>query len=160
MACLLSGCRLETEEFLNKQPELSLLPGDSSKKQYLASIRQWGRFCVIRKIHPRRASVLDGLNFLQYLFNLSVSYSSINTARSALSFILPRNDCGSFGQHFLVKKFVRGVYNLRTPAPKYSYIWDVSVVLEFFRHLPENNLLSLKLLSLKLVMLVALVSGQ
>ena len=27
MACLLSGCRLDTEEFLNKQPELSLLPG-------------------------------------------------------------------------------------------------------------------------------------
>ena len=133
---------------------------DSSKKQYLASILQWGRFCVIRKIHPCRASVLDRLNFVQYLFNLSVSYSSINTARSALSFILPRNDCGSFGQHFLVKKFIRGVYNLRAPAPKYSYIWDVSVVLEIFRHLPENNLLSLKLLSLKLVMLVALVSGQ
>ena len=126
---------------------------DSSKKQYLASIRQWGQSCVIRKIHPYGASVLDGLNFLQYLFNLSVRYSSINTARSALSFILPRNDYGSFGQHFLVRKFIRGVYNLRT-----SYIWDVSVVLGFFRHLPENNLLSLKLLSLKLVMLVALVS--
>ena len=27
MACPLSGCRLEREEFLNKQPELSLLPG-------------------------------------------------------------------------------------------------------------------------------------
>ena len=132
---------------------------DSPKKQYLASIRQWGRLCVIRKIHPCRASVLDGLNFLQYLFILSVSYSSVNTARSVLSFILPRNDCGSFGQHFLVKKFVRGVSNLRIPT-KYSYIWDVLVVLEFFRHLPENNLLPLKLLSLKLVMLVALVSGQ
>ena len=29
MACLLSGCRLETEEFLSKQPELSLLPGET-----------------------------------------------------------------------------------------------------------------------------------
>ena len=55
---------------------------------------------------------------------------------------------------------MKGVYNLRTSAPKYSYIWDVSIVLEFFRHLPGHNLLSLKLLSLKLVMLVALVSGQ
>ena len=160
MACLLSGCRLETGIPQQTARTIIAFWRDSSKKQYLASIRQWGRFCVIRKIHPCRASVLDGLNFLQYLFNLSVSYSSINTARSALSFILPRNYCGSFGQHFLVKKFVRGVYNLRTPAPKYGYIWDVSVVLEFFRHLPENNLLSLKLLSLKLVMLVALVSGQ
>ena len=97
--------------------------------------------------------------FLQYLFNFSVSYSSISTARSALSFILPRNGYGSFGQHFLVKKFIRGVSNLRTPVPKYSYIWDVLVLLEFFRHLPENNLLSLKLLSLKLVMLIALVSA-
>ena len=119
-----------------------------------------GSVLCYSEIHPCRASVLDGLNFLQYLFNLTVSYSSMNTAKSALSFILSRNDCGSFGQHFLVKKFVRGVYNLQTPAPKYSYIWDISVVLEFFRHLPEINLLSLKLLSLKLVMLVALVSGQ
>ena len=29
MACLLSGCRLDTEEFLNKQPELSLLSGET-----------------------------------------------------------------------------------------------------------------------------------
>ena len=132
MACLLSGCRLETG--IPQQTARTIIASwrDSSKKQYLASIRQWGRFCVIRKIHPCRASVIDGLNFLQYLFNLSVSYSSINTARSALSFILPRNDCGSFGQHFLIKRFIKGVYNLRTPAPKYSYIWDVSVVLEFF----------------------------
>ena len=29
MASLLSGCHLDTEEFLNKQPELSLLPGET-----------------------------------------------------------------------------------------------------------------------------------
>ena len=160
MTCLLSGCRLETEESSTNSQKYHCFLGRLFQETVFGIDPTWGRFCVIRKIHPCRASVLDGLNFLQYLFNLNVSYSSINTARSALSFILPRNDCGSFGQHFLVKKFVRGVYNLRTPAPKYSYIWDVSVVLKFFRHLPENNLLSLKLLSLKLVMLVALVSGQ
>ena len=131
MACLLSGCRLETEEFLNKQPELSLLPGETLPRNGI-----WRRsdngvgFVLFGKYIPVE-HVFDDLNFLQCLFNLSISYSSINTARSALSLILPRNGCGSFGQHFLVKKFIRGVYNLRTPAPKYSYIWDVSVVLEF-----------------------------
>ena len=108
MACLLSGCRLETEEFLNKQPELSLLPGETPPRNSIWHRSNNGVGLVLFGKYICRAFVLDGLNLLQYLFNLSVSYSSINSARSSLSFILPRNDCGSFGQHLLVKKFIRG----------------------------------------------------
>ena len=43
-----------------------------------------------------------------------MSYSATGTARSALSFVLPRYNCGSFGEHFLVKKFMKEFYNLRT----------------------------------------------
>ena len=55
---------------------------------------------------------------------------------------------------------MKGVFNLRTPAPRYNFIWDASVVLNFLRKLPDDNDLPLKLLTSKLVMLIALVSGQ
>ena len=132
----------------------------SSRRQYLSSIRQWCEFCIAKQIHPCRASVIEGLNFLQYLLNSNTNYSSVGTARSALSFLLPRNESGSFGHHYLVKRFMKGVFNLRTPAPRYNFIWDASAVLNFLRKLPDDNVLPLKLLTFKLVMLIALVSGQ
>ena len=55
---------------------------------------------------------------------------------------------------------MKGVFNLRTPAPRYDFIWDASAVLNFLRKLPDDNVLPLKLLTFKLVMLIALVSGQ
>ena len=65
-----------------------------------------------------------------------------------------------FWRTFSSLKIHEGVYNLRTPSPRYLATWDVRVVFNYFRSIPDNQHLSLKLLSLKLVMLVALVSSQ
>ena len=60
------------------------------------------------------------------------------------------------GQHPLVKKMLQGVYNERSLLLKYSTVWDVGVVLRYLRDLGENGTLSLRLLTLKSVMLLAL----
>ena len=44
--------------------------------------------------------------------------------------------------------------------PRYNFISDASTVLNFLRKLPDDNVLPLKLLTFKLVMPIALVSGQ
>lgn len=49
----------------------------------------------------------------------------------------------------MVKKFVKGVFELRTPRPKYDSIWDVSIVFDYMKSLGDNNCLSLKGLTLK-----------
>ena len=46
-------------------------------------------------------------------------YSVINTARSALSTIINVDNL-SIGKHSLVKKFVRGVYNIKPSLPRYT----------------------------------------
>ena len=61
----------------------------SSRKQYLSEIGKWLHFCTKRKIDPLQAAVSEGINVLQDEFASGASYSSLNTARSALSFILP-----------------------------------------------------------------------
>ena len=60
------------------------------------------------------------------------------------------------GQHPMVSRFLKGVFNDRQPAPKYSQTWDVDVVLSFLKALPENDHLSFTQLSHKLAMLMAL----
>ena len=84
----------------------------------------------------------------------------MNTARSALSTVISIPGCQTFGTHPLVLKFMKGVYEQLKPKPKYTQIWDVSIVLKYLASLKPNALLSLKNLTLKLVMLLLLVSGQ
>lgn len=55
---------------------------------------------------------------------------------------------------------MKGVFNTRQPTPKYSEIWDVDVVLQYLELLKPLEKITLKELSLKLVMLLALTSGQ
>ena len=89
------------------------------------------------------------------------SYSSINSARSALSAILKVSKGGhNFGSHPLTTRFLKGIYETRKPQPKYTYIWDASKVLHYLESLQPLENLTLKDLTLKLVMLVLLVTGQ
>jgi hypothetical protein len=57
-------------------------------------------------------------------------------------------------------RFLKGVYNKRPSLPRLQETWDVSVVLNYFKKLAPAKHLSLKDLTLKTVMLMALVSAQ
>ena len=57
------------------------------------------------------------------------------------------------GQHPLVTRFLKGVFNSRSPTPRYSSTWDV---LSYLRSLPNNTSLPHTLLTYKLAMLFAL----
>jgi len=55
---------------------------------------------------------------------------------------------------------MKGVYNLRTPKPRYGKIWDPAIVLELLQKWDPPDQISLKKLTLKMLMLMLLVSGQ
>ena len=95
------------------------------------------------------------MDFLTELFHLGLSYETINVARSALSSIGIIIDGFSAGQHSLVKRFCTGVFNLRPPKFKYLETWDVQQVIDYLKTLASVILLSLKMLTLKLAMLIA-----
>ena len=62
------------------------------------------------------------------------------------------------GSHPFISRLMKGIFNLRPPFPRYVQTWDVSVVLHYLKFLLPAPLLSIKNLTLKLVMLMALVS--
>lgn len=96
------------------------------------------------------------------LHDNGLSYSSINTARSMLSALLQLNINSpiTFGQLPIVKRFMKGVFELRPALPRYKSTWDLSTVLNYFRGGQVASELSLKDLSLKLNLLLSLLSGQ
>ena len=64
------------------------------------------------------------------------------------------------GQHPLVLRLLKAVYNSCPPQPRYSVTWDVDVVIRYFQSLGENDNLTLKQLNQKLVLLMAVVEAS
>lgn len=102
------------------------------------------------------------MEFLTECYHEGKGYSTINTYRSALSTTLcsMNDDRDSLGSHPLIARLLKGVYILRPPTPRYSSTWDVSKVTDYLKTLAPLRELSLKLLTLKTVMLCALASAQ
>ena len=100
--------------------------------------------------------------FLTALKSNGLSYSSINTARSAVSSLsLVSNDADqAVGNHPLVRLFMRGVFVLITPLPKTVNIWNPETVLKLLKIWSPMKSLSLKLLSYKTAMLMLLTTGH
>ena len=129
-------------------------------KQYKTFLAKWELFCRNNNISPSQATTEDGIEFLTSLFNSGLSYSALNTARSALSAVMKINDNISFGEHPLVCRFIKGVFQLKPALPKYTHIWDVEKVLSYLQTLAPVTSLDLKQLSLKLATLLAILTGQ
>ena len=85
-----------------------------------------------------------------------MGYESLNTARGALSSLGIVLDGCRVGNHPLVVRFMKGVFNIRPPQPRYTVTWDVAPVLEKLSSLHPLHTLSLKYVTLKLVTLMAL----
>ena len=101
------------------------------------------------------------LSFLSRCTNLhGIGYSAINTARSALSNLITLENDMKFGEHPLVTRYMKGIFEIRPALPKYSEIWDVTVVLNYLKTFVMVTALPLKELTLKLTMLLCLTTGQ
>lgn len=118
------------------------------------------QFCSKKQINPFKANINNVLSFLTDLFKSGLGYSSINTARCALSSYFSLDNSVNISSNVLVKRFMKGVYTLRPALPRYNVTWDVNVVLKYLKGLSPLESLSLLQISQKLLMLLLLLSGQ
>ena len=63
-------------------------------------------------------------------------------------------------EHPLICRFLKGVFNEIPPTQKFQEVWPVEQVLAYLEQLTPLHALKLEKLTLKLVMLIALVSGD
>ena len=66
----------------------------------------------------------------------------------------------ALGEHPIIVRLVKGMFHVRSPEPRYSFTWDVNILLRFLETWSPLSALELKQLTLKTAALVALVSAQ
>ena len=131
-----------------------------TQKQYRTYLERWKLFCTSRKVNPLCGTITNAIDFLITQCKRGLTYSSLNTARCALSTVILLPNGNTFGNHPLVTRLMKGVFESRPTLPRYNSIWNLSTVLDFIKTLGPNEELSLINVTLKCVTLVALLSGQ
>ena len=76
---------------------------------------------------------MEVLEYLASLFEQGYEYRTIGCHRSAISAYHEHVDGKPIGQHPDVCALVNGVFNNRPPQPRYSFIWDVQIILDFIK---------------------------
>ena len=131
-----------------------------TSKQYKSYLDRWKSYCSDHEIDMFNPGLENAIEFLTQLFSSGIGYSAINTARSALPSIITLSRGTPIGEHPLICRFVKGVFELRPSLPKYTEIWDVAIVLNYLKTLDPPQGLTLKNLTLKTSTLLCLLSGQ
>ena len=129
-------------------------PGMSRK--YDIYISKWVQFCSERNFSPYETTINQILLLLYGSFRSGVGYSVMNTARSSLSTFI-NTDGVPVGQHPVITRFMKGIFNIKPALPKYKFTWHVGIVITYISKIETN---SLKYLSQKLATLLVLLCRQ
>ena len=129
-----------------------------TRKQYQTYVSAWVKFCSDNSVSPMNPTLQQILEFLSFQ-SKTVGYSAVATARSALSTFV-KIDGVKVGDHPLVSRFMTGLFNQKPALPRYTETWNPQIVLNYLKTFPTTGTLSLKQLTQKLVMLMALLSAQ
>ena len=89
MVCPVSGDPSAIITLQRRLPTFLWHPGGEALKNSMPhTLKKWMAFCRERKINCSSPPLSDALQFLSGLFHKGLSYSTLNTARSALSTIV------------------------------------------------------------------------
>lgn len=130
-----------------------------TQKQYGLAWKKWYFWCLRGAINPIHTSETVVIRYLDFLVKQGKSYSVINTHKSMLLQTLQFFDNVWCANPSLIARFMKGLFYSVPPKPKYTFTWDVSVVLNYLSSLFPLETLSLRLLTLKLTALIALSSA-
>ena len=93
------------------------------------------------------------------LFEMGLGYGGIASARSALGNFVTTPGYHRLADHPLIQKFLKGIGNVRPPKPRYTMIWDTTLLIKYLASL--NNVdLDFQRACWKTSALLTILSGQ
>ncbi|VEN46833.1 unnamed protein product [Callosobruchus maculatus] len=129
---------------------------EQTLKQYDCAYKAWWFFCLNKQVDPYMGVLENIICFLKLKFEEGCSFSVANSYKSALALVLQM----SKDSEKMVNRFLKGLRNIRPPKARYSSTWDPHPVLNYLETLYPLDSLSLRDLTLKLVVLLALTTAH
>ena len=99
------------------------------------------------------------LEFLTEIFHQGLEYKANCSYRSAVSAYHDSIDSFSVGKHPRISSLLTGIFNNRTPQPRYFFMLDVEKVLGFLNSL-DSERIKYKMLTYKVTMSLALIGSS
>ena len=90
---------------------------------------------------------------------MGLGYGGVASARSALGNFITVPGFPKLADHPLVQKLLKGVANVRPPQPRYTRIWDTTLLIKYLGSL-TNEVLDFQHLCGKTSALLTILSGQ
>ena len=132
-----------------------------TSKQYKVYLNKWAHFAQGNARSALSPVVADVLEFMSHLYDSGLGYSGLNTCRAALSSAVVLQDSHwTVGNHPMLIRFLKGVFQTRPALPRYHATRDVGIVLQYLKGLAPATDITLKALSMKVVMLCLLITGH
>ena len=119
LACLLFGNPSRIEEFQRQHLSSSWPPGETEQRNNTVPTLQSGKHFVIR---GKSVTFSHLWCLCLLLYQQGLTYSAINTARSALSSYITLENGACAGKHPLVSWLMKGIFQEKPPRPKYTEI--------------------------------------
>lgn len=129
---------------------------ESTLKQYQGPLKLWRNFAVQNQVNVYNAKTPDIIKFLTTRFNNGASYSTLNTARSAIALVSSRD----IHKDGLISRFLKGTFKKRPTKPRYNTTWDTSSVLTYMENLHPLSQLKLREATEKVATLLALTTAH
>ena len=85
-----------------------------------------------------KIEVTHVLDFLSAMFEKRHAYSTISSAKCAIATVVRIPPCDSLNKHPLINKYMTGIFKLRPPKPKLSFVWDVDILFRYFEQQEDN----------------------
>ena len=119
------------EQELSEEATSLLLKSWRTKtnKSYDSLFGKWHSWCCSKETDPFSGPIKEVVNFLASLYKIGYQYQSLNAYHSAISSVHDRVDGFSVGQHPLVLRLMKRVFNEQSPLPCYTCTWNVQIVL-------------------------------
>lgn len=123
-------------------------------RQYNTTYRLWWSYCSKEGIPLYNATIQNVISFLHTITQEhNYKYGSVNSHRSALNLILAKE----IASDPILKRYMKGISRMRPPRPRYTSTWDPQILLSHLEQIEVDS--NLRLLSQKLVTLLALITG-
>ena len=139
LAVHVSGKASETQ---TSQEKLHRCYRRFAENNHLTSVRISSQVMVCLynfKAHRSLHSKCTALSFMHGIYINGCLYSGLCAARSALSSIVTINGYTKLSEHLFVSRYLKGIYNRHPPLPKYTSIWGISLVLDYYSSNETND---------------------
>ena len=103
----------------------------TTRSRYESVLRRWFVYVTSRKTDPCTPDVNTVLAFMHGMYINGCLYSGLCAARSALSGKVTIKGYAKLSEHPFISRYLKGIYNRHPRLPKYTSMWDISLVLDY-----------------------------